>query len=106
MNGEEIERIIGELDLYRLQRQLAGAGYGPVPVAIGDLFACGCYFISRGQKTLGDKICHTALSAYQIDPTLIQRILRRVEGKESEFAALLSPHVELPGWLFDDEGKG
>ena len=106
MSNEEIERIIGELDLHRLQRQLAGIGYGPMPVAIGDLFACGCYFIHQGRKTLGDKLCRTALSAYRVDPSLIERILRQVEGKELELATLLNPHLELPGWLFDEDEKG
>jgi len=37
MNNEEITQIIGELDLYRLQKNLDRAGFGPIPVAIGDL---------------------------------------------------------------------
>ena len=56
MHNNEIKSIIGELDLHRLQKKLDGAGYGPVPVALGDLFACGCYFIQQGKTELGLKL--------------------------------------------------
>ncbi len=103
MKNDEIKQIIGELDLYRLQKKLVRAGFGPLPVAIGDLFACGCYFIWKGEKNLGHKLCRTALSAYEIDPILCERIISRIEGGEAEIALLLNPHMEVPGWLFDGE---
>lgn len=103
ISNDEIKKIIGELDLYRLQKDLIQAGYGPVPVVIGDLFAVGCYFIRLGKKNLGHKLCQTALAAYDIDMALIDRIIKRVEGGEEEMANLLNPHCEIPGWLFDDE---
>jgi hypothetical protein len=103
ISNEEIKKIIGELDEYRLQKDLIQAGYGPVPVVIGDLFAVGCYFIHLGKKTLGHKLCQTALAAYDIDITLMNRIIERVESNEEEMANLLNPHCEIPGWLFDDE---
>lgn len=98
MSNEDIRKIIGELDLYRLQKKMEG--YGPIPVTIGDLFACGCYFVLQGKKNLGYKLCRTALSAYEIAPDLIERILNHIEGDEQEIAQLLNPHVEVPGWLF------
>lgn len=103
VTNDEIKRIIGELDLYRLQKDLIQAGYGPVPVVIGDLFAVGCYFINLGKKNLGHKLCQTALAAYNIDIDLINRIVKRIEGDEEEMANLLNPHCEIPGWLFYDE---
>jgi hypothetical protein len=103
VTNDEIKRIIGELDLYRLQKDLIQAGYGPVPVVIGDLFAVGCYFIHLGKKALGHKLCQTALAAYDIDRALMNRITKRVEDSEVEMANLLNPHCEVPGWLFDDE---
>lgn len=103
MANDEIKRIIGELDLYRIQRDLIQAGYGPIPVAIGDLFAAGCYFIKEGKRALGYKLCRTALSAYDVDIALMDRILEQIEGNEQEMAGLLNPHCEVPSWLFDDE---
>jgi len=103
MANDEIKRIIGELDLYRLQKELAQAGYGPVPVVIGDLFAVGCYFIQAGKRNLGRKLCQSALAAYEIDGALIERIMKRVEGDEQEMSNLLNPHCEVPGWLFHNE---
>ena len=101
VNNEEIKKIIGELDLHRLRKQLIKAGYGSLQVSIGDLFACGCYFIKQGKKELGQKLCRTALIAYQIDHSLISRILNIIEGEEYELSQLLNPHVEVPDWLFD-----
>ena len=54
MVNEEIKKIIGELDLRRLRKQLGKTGFGPLQVSIGDLFACGCYFIKQGKKELGE----------------------------------------------------
>lgn len=87
--------------LYRIQRDLIQAGFGPVPVVIGDLFAVGCYFIKEGKRDLGYKLCRTALSAYNIDMDLMDRILNRIENNEQEMAHLLNPHCEVPGWLFN-----
>jgi hypothetical protein len=101
MKNDELKQILGELDLYRFQKQLGEKEYGPVPVAIGDLFACGCYFIQQGKKELGFKLCRTALLVYEIDSTLIDRILKVIEGEEYEIAQLLNPHVEIPDWLFN-----
>lgn len=101
MHNDEIKKIVGELDLHRLQKKLDGAGYGPVPVALGDLFACGCYFIQQGKTELGFKLCRTALSVYGIEAGAIERIMSRIEGSEAEFSLLLNPHLEIPGWLFD-----
>ena len=100
MKKEEIKKILGDLDLHRFQKQLGKTEYGPLPVAIGDLFACGCYFIKQGKKVLGFKLCATALSAYDIESNLIQRILSLIEGEEYEIAELLNPHMEIPVWLF------
>lgn len=101
MNNEEIKQILGELDLHRFQKQLGETEYGPVPVAIGDLFACGSYFIQQGKRELGFKLCRTALSVYDIDSNLIDRILNLIEGEEYQIAQLLNPHVEIPYWLFE-----
>ena len=103
MKKEGIKQIIGELDLYRLQKQLGEISYGPLPVAVGDLFACGCYFIQQGKRELGRKLCRTALSVYEIDPSLINRILDLIEGEEYEVAQLLNPHLEVPDWLFNNK---
>ncbi|WP_366921791.1 hypothetical protein MFMK1_002207 [Metallumcola ferriviriculae] len=73
-----------------------------MPVAIGDLFACGCYFVQQGKRELGYKLCYTALSVYKIDSGLIERIINLIEGEEYEIAQLLNPHVEVPGWLFNE----
>ncbi len=100
MKNEDLKKIFGELDLYRFQKQLGEREYGPVPVAIGDLFACGCYFIQQRKRELGFKLCRTALSVYELDSNLIDRILKLIEGEEYEIAQLLNPHVEIPGWLF------
>lgn len=106
MSKEEIKKIIGELDLHRLRKQLGKTEYGPLPVSIGDLFACGCYFIKQGKKELGQKLCRTALLAYEIDHILISRILNMIEGEEYELSQLLNPHVEVPDWLFNsDKGQ-
>ena len=101
MKNEEIKQILGELDLYRFQKQLGEMEYGPVPVAIGDLFACGCYFIQQGKRELGFKLCRTALSVYEIDSNLIDRIINLIEGEEYEISQLLNPHMEIPHWLFN-----
>ncbi len=74
-----------------------------MPVVIGDLFAVGCHFISEGKKTLGEKLCYSALAAYDIESALIQRILKQIDGNEQEIATLLNPHCEIPGWLFSDD---
>ncbi len=103
MKNKEIIQILGELDLYRFQKQLGETEYGPVPVAIGDLFACGCYFIQQGKRELGFKLCRTALSVYEIDSNLIERILNLIEGEEYEIAQLLNPHIEIPHWLFSSD---
>ena len=103
MIDEEIKRLVGEIDLYRLQKKMTQEGYGPVPVAIGDLFAAGCYFIKEGNKALGEKFCYTALSAYAIDHAVIRRIMAYIEGSEQEMATLLNPHVEVPHYLFENE---
>jgi len=100
MIDEEIKRLVGELDLHRLQKIVTQKGYGPVPVALGDLFAAGCYFIKQGNKTLGEKFCYTALSAYNVDHGVIRRIIDHLEGSEQEMAVLLNPHVEVPHGLF------
>lgn len=103
MHHNEIKKIVGELDLHRVQKKLASAGYGPVPVALGDLFACGCYFIQQGKTELGFKLCRTALLAYGVESGAIERIMSRIEGSEAKFSLLLNPHLEIPGWLFDLE---
>ncbi len=105
MIDEEIKRIVGEIDLHRLQKKMTQEGYGPVPVTIGDLFAAGCYFIKTGHKTVGEKFCYTALSAYNIDHAVIRRIMAHIEGSEQEMATLLNPHVEVPHYLFKNDRK-
>ncbi len=100
MMDEEIKRLVGELDLYHLQKKMKQEGYGPVPVALGDLFAVGCYFIKHGNKTVGEKFCYTALSVFNIDHGVIRRIIDHIEGSEQEMATLLNPHVEVPQELF------
>lgn len=100
MKPKEITRIIGELDLHRLHKSLDEAGYGPIPVVIGDLFATGCYFIKVGKGDLGRKLCYSALRAYGVDEPLVQRVLSHVEDHPEGMAALLNPHVEVPSLLF------
>ncbi len=100
MINEEIKRLVGELDLHRLQKKMTQEGYGPVPVTIGDLFAAGCYFIKKGNRTVGEKFCYTALSAYGVDHAVIRRIVAHIEGSEQEMATLLNPHAEVPYELF------
>ncbi len=91
MSKEEIKKIIGELDLHRLRKQLGKTEYGPLPVSIGDLFACGCYFIKQGKKELGQKLCRTALLAYEIDHTLISRILNMIRERNMSFLSFSIP---------------
>lgn len=97
---DDIRSILGDLDLRRLQKTLQQEGFGPIPVAIGDLFAVGCYFVHEGRREVGFKLCRTALRAYDLEESLEQRILRSIEGDEKEMSGLLNPHVELPGRLF------
>ncbi|MDD3927093.1 MAG: hypothetical protein PHT33_10610 [bacterium] len=103
MNRSEIRRIIGDLDIRRLRKPLEEAGFGPVPVVVGDLFATGCYFVKLGKKTLGHKLCYTALRAYSIEEDLIRRILSGVDEHPEEMTTLLNPHLEVPDWLFGNE---
>lgn len=101
ITDDKIKKIIGGLDIHRLEKDLVQAGYGPVPVAIGDLFAVGCYFIHTGKGTLGRKLCYTALAAYDIDKALVERIIESIDRNEQEMANLLNPHCEIPAWLFE-----
>lgn len=102
MNRDEMIGLIGELDVHRLQKRIDQVGYGPIPVALGDLFAAGCYFFKKGKPDLGQKLCSTALQAYGLDTSIVHRILRYVEENAEEMADLLNPHIEVPGWLFDE----
>jgi hypothetical protein len=102
ITDDKIKKIIGELNIHRLEMDLVQAGYGPVPVAIGDLFAVGCYFIRKGKKTLGQKLCYTALVAYDIDKALVEKIMESIDSNEKDMANLLKPHCEIPAWLFED----
>jgi hypothetical protein len=36
MNCEELRRILGDLDIHRLDKRLRDAGFGPELVALGD----------------------------------------------------------------------
>ena len=105
MIDEEIKRLVGEIDLFRLQKKMTREGYGPVPVALGDLFAAGCYFIKQGNKVVGEKFCYTALAAYEIDHAVIRRVVAHIEGAEQEMATLLNPHFEVPHYLFENDRK-
>ncbi|NSW92573.1 MAG: hypothetical protein HPY74_18280 [Firmicutes bacterium] len=102
ITNDEVKRIIGELDIHKLEKNLDQTEYGPVPVAIGDLFAVGCYFIHAGKEILGQKLCHTALAAYNIDRALVDKIIESIDDNEHEMANLLNPHCEIPSWLFED----
>ena len=62
-----------------------------------------CSYSKGGDKSVGEKFCYTALSAYGIDHAVIRRIMAHIEGSEQEMATLLNPHVEVPYYLFEND---
>ncbi len=68
-----------DLDIRRLGKALRDAGFGPILVVIGDLFAAGCYFLSTRRSDLGLKLCRIALGEYVVELSLLQRVLDHVE---------------------------
>lgn len=99
MDGSDVTSIVGELDA---QEMLDNAGLGPTQVAIGDLFAVGCYFVQVGRKELGHKLCHTALSACYVEESVIHRVLSYIDDHDEELADFLRPHLEVPSMLFEE----
>lgn len=65
-------------------------------MAVSDLFAIGCYLISKQNNyNAGRKACKTAMEALAVDGTLKAKILGKLEGSSLQMFNMFSPHTEI-----------
>ena len=98
-----MEKVVQKLK-ERLGVKLSEVGNIDIQVAIGDLFAVGCYLIKTArdarEKRAGRKICKGALQTIGLKGIAVTKILSKVETDPSKYHELLKPHIECHN-LFD-----